>query len=172
MCVCASVRACVCVQEGRWNDSPCNQTLPSICKKAAQKTDGQAQDHGCKPVRFTVVPFFISRFLHSLFPSLFVSPLFPLSCSLSFSLPPPSLSTFFLSLLLSISLSLSHSFLSLPLSLVCLLKANNSICYSPPVSIVSFSFSNLSLPAILYLFPLISVSVPLAVCLETFCSQF
>uniref|UniRef100_A0A8C7T7D4 Mannose receptor C-type 2 n=1 Tax=Oncorhynchus mykiss TaxID=8022 RepID=A0A8C7T7D4_ONCMY len=35
--------------EGRWNDSPCNQTLPSICKKAAQKTDGQAQDHGCKP---------------------------------------------------------------------------------------------------------------------------
>ncbi|XP_071027854.1 C-type mannose receptor 2-like [Oncorhynchus clarkii lewisi] len=35
--------------EGRWNDCPCNQTLPSICKKAAQKTDGQAQDHGCKP---------------------------------------------------------------------------------------------------------------------------
>uniref|UniRef100_A0AAZ3NSQ8 C-type mannose receptor 2 n=1 Tax=Oncorhynchus tshawytscha TaxID=74940 RepID=A0AAZ3NSQ8_ONCTS len=35
--------------EGRWNDSPCNQTLPSICKKAAQKTDGQAQDHRCKP---------------------------------------------------------------------------------------------------------------------------
>uniref|UniRef100_A0A4W5PZF5 Mannose receptor C-type 2 n=1 Tax=Hucho hucho TaxID=62062 RepID=A0A4W5PZF5_9TELE len=35
--------------EGRWNDSPCNQTLPSICKKTAQKTDGQAQDHGCKP---------------------------------------------------------------------------------------------------------------------------
>uniref|UniRef100_A0A8C7HF52 Mannose receptor C-type 2 n=1 Tax=Oncorhynchus kisutch TaxID=8019 RepID=A0A8C7HF52_ONCKI len=35
--------------EGRWNDSPCNQTLPSICKKAAQKTDGQEQDHRCKP---------------------------------------------------------------------------------------------------------------------------
>ncbi|KAL0992746.1 hypothetical protein UPYG_G00097860 [Umbra pygmaea] len=35
--------------EGRWNDSPCNQSLPSICKKTAQKTDGQLKDHGCKP---------------------------------------------------------------------------------------------------------------------------
>ncbi|XP_036408999.1 C-type mannose receptor 2-like [Megalops cyprinoides] len=34
--------------EGRWNDSPCNLTLPSICKKQAQKTEGQKQDHGCK----------------------------------------------------------------------------------------------------------------------------
>ncbi|XP_036445756.1 C-type mannose receptor 2 [Colossoma macropomum] len=35
--------------EGRWNDSPCNVSLPSICKKAAQKTDGPIQDHGCRP---------------------------------------------------------------------------------------------------------------------------
>ncbi|KAI1896444.1 hypothetical protein AGOR_G00094860 [Albula goreensis] len=35
--------------EGRWNDSPCNLSLPSICKKQAQKIDGQKQDHGCKP---------------------------------------------------------------------------------------------------------------------------
>ncbi|KAG7492263.1 hypothetical protein MATL_G00012690 [Megalops atlanticus] len=35
--------------EGRWNDSPCNLSLPSICKKEAQKIDEQAQDHGCKP---------------------------------------------------------------------------------------------------------------------------
>ncbi|XP_030649161.1 C-type mannose receptor 2 [Chanos chanos] len=35
--------------EGRWNDSPCNLTLPSICKKDAQRSDGQIQDHGCKP---------------------------------------------------------------------------------------------------------------------------
>ncbi|XP_076853301.1 C-type mannose receptor 2 [Brachyhypopomus gauderio] len=35
--------------EGRWNDSPCNFSLPSICKKAAQKTDGQVQEHGCRP---------------------------------------------------------------------------------------------------------------------------
>ncbi|KAJ8284375.1 hypothetical protein COCON_G00032250 [Conger conger] len=34
--------------EGRWNDSPCNLSLPSICKKQAQKNDG-TQDHGCKP---------------------------------------------------------------------------------------------------------------------------
>ncbi|XP_017310429.1 C-type mannose receptor 2 isoform X1 [Ictalurus punctatus] len=34
--------------EGRWNDSPCNYSLPSICKKAAQKTDGPIQDHGCR----------------------------------------------------------------------------------------------------------------------------
>ncbi|KAJ8253702.1 hypothetical protein COCON_G00203140 [Conger conger] len=35
--------------EGRWNDSPCNFTLPSVCKKQAQKTEGRTQDHGCKP---------------------------------------------------------------------------------------------------------------------------
>ncbi|KAJ8344765.1 hypothetical protein SKAU_G00289580 [Synaphobranchus kaupii] len=35
--------------EARWNDSPCNFTLPSICKKQAQKTEGRTQDHGCKP---------------------------------------------------------------------------------------------------------------------------
>uniref|UniRef100_A0A6Q2XGH6 Mannose receptor, C type 2 n=1 Tax=Esox lucius TaxID=8010 RepID=A0A6Q2XGH6_ESOLU len=35
--------------EGRWNDSPCNKSLPSICKKTAQKTDGQTIEHGCKP---------------------------------------------------------------------------------------------------------------------------
>lgn len=35
--------------DGRWNDIPCNRTLPSICKKTAQKIDGQTQDHGCKP---------------------------------------------------------------------------------------------------------------------------
>ncbi|TRY95646.1 hypothetical protein DNTS_017847, partial [Danionella cerebrum] len=34
--------------EGRWNDSPCNYSLPSICKKAAQKTDDRIEDHGCK----------------------------------------------------------------------------------------------------------------------------
>ncbi|XP_058267807.1 C-type mannose receptor 2 [Hemibagrus wyckioides] len=34
--------------EGRWNDNPCNSSLPSICKKAAQKTDGPTQDHGCR----------------------------------------------------------------------------------------------------------------------------
>ncbi|XP_066497650.1 C-type mannose receptor 2 [Hoplias malabaricus] len=35
--------------EGRWNDSPCNFSLPSICKKDAQKIEGQIQDHGCRP---------------------------------------------------------------------------------------------------------------------------
>ncbi|KAJ8245954.1 hypothetical protein GJAV_G00262100 [Gymnothorax javanicus] len=34
--------------EGRWNDSPCNLSLPSVCKKQAQKIEG-TQDHGCKP---------------------------------------------------------------------------------------------------------------------------
>ncbi|KTF75962.1 hypothetical protein cypCar_00046669, partial [Cyprinus carpio] len=34
--------------EGRWSDSPCNYSLPSICKKAAQKADERIEDHGCK----------------------------------------------------------------------------------------------------------------------------
>ncbi|KAL4659299.1 C-type mannose receptor 2-like [Arapaima gigas] len=34
--------------EGRWNDGPCNLTLPSICKKLAQKPERHKQDHGCK----------------------------------------------------------------------------------------------------------------------------
>uniref|UniRef100_A0A8C2AKX6 Mannose receptor, C type 2 n=1 Tax=Cyprinus carpio TaxID=7962 RepID=A0A8C2AKX6_CYPCA len=34
--------------EGRWNDSPCNYSLPSICKKPAQKSDDRIEDHGCK----------------------------------------------------------------------------------------------------------------------------
>ena len=65
------VRRADVVQEGRWNDIPCNRTLPSICKKTAQKTDGQAQDHGCKPVRLlhrTPSPFTPSAPLSSYFP--------------------------------------------------------------------------------------------------------
>uniref|UniRef100_A0A8C9TTG1 Mannose receptor C-type 2 n=1 Tax=Scleropages formosus TaxID=113540 RepID=A0A8C9TTG1_SCLFO len=38
--------------EGRWNDSPCNISLPSICKKQAQRTEGHKQDHGCKGWRW------------------------------------------------------------------------------------------------------------------------
>lgn len=39
-------------QEGRWNDSPCNQSLPSICKKAGQLSQGATEeDHGCRKVR-------------------------------------------------------------------------------------------------------------------------
>ncbi|XP_038609592.1 C-type mannose receptor 2 isoform X2 [Tachyglossus aculeatus] len=35
--------------EGRWNDSPCNQTLPAICKKPGQVSPGSAEeDHGCR----------------------------------------------------------------------------------------------------------------------------
>ncbi|KAM4597994.1 C-type mannose receptor 2 [Polymixia lowei] len=34
--------------EGRWNDSPCNQTLPSICKKPGTKSDGKTQHQDCK----------------------------------------------------------------------------------------------------------------------------
>ncbi|MBN3312067.1 MRC2 protein, partial [Atractosteus spatula] len=35
--------------EGRWNDNPCNKSLPSICKRLGTKTDGKILDHGCKP---------------------------------------------------------------------------------------------------------------------------
>ncbi|OCT62260.1 C-type mannose receptor 2 isoform X2 [Xenopus laevis] len=35
--------------EGRWNDSPCNQTLPSICKKPGNPNQGRKVDnHGCQ----------------------------------------------------------------------------------------------------------------------------
>uniref|UniRef100_A0A671WE13 Mannose receptor C-type 2 n=1 Tax=Sparus aurata TaxID=8175 RepID=A0A671WE13_SPAAU len=34
--------------EGRWDDSPCNLTLPSICKKPGTKTDGKPQHQDCK----------------------------------------------------------------------------------------------------------------------------
>ncbi|XP_077169931.1 C-type mannose receptor 2 [Paroedura picta] len=35
--------------EGRWNDSPCNQTLPSVCKKKGRVTAGREdEDHGCR----------------------------------------------------------------------------------------------------------------------------
>ncbi|XP_017284979.1 C-type mannose receptor 2 [Kryptolebias marmoratus] len=33
---------------GRWDDSPCNLTLPSICKKAGTKSDGKPQRQECK----------------------------------------------------------------------------------------------------------------------------
>lgn len=43
---------CCVSQEGRWNDSPCNQSLPSICKKAGRLSQGAAEeDHGCRKVR-------------------------------------------------------------------------------------------------------------------------
>lgn len=38
------------VQEGRWDDSPCNMILPSICKKPGTKTDGKPQHQDCKQV--------------------------------------------------------------------------------------------------------------------------
>lgn len=39
-------------QEGRWNDSPCNQTLPSICKKPGRVSqEKEEDDHGCRKVR-------------------------------------------------------------------------------------------------------------------------
>lgn len=38
------------VQEGRWDDSPCNLTLPSICKKLGTKSDGKPQHQACKQV--------------------------------------------------------------------------------------------------------------------------
>uniref|UniRef100_A0A3Q0RNG7 Mannose receptor C-type 2 n=1 Tax=Amphilophus citrinellus TaxID=61819 RepID=A0A3Q0RNG7_AMPCI len=34
--------------EGRWDDSPCNLTLPSICKKPGTKSDGKPQHQQCK----------------------------------------------------------------------------------------------------------------------------
>ncbi|KAM4692595.1 C-type mannose receptor 2 [Rhinophrynus dorsalis] len=46
-----SMEDCVTIwgSEGKWNDSPCNQTLPSICKKPGQVIQGGRQDnHGCQ----------------------------------------------------------------------------------------------------------------------------
>ncbi|KAG2460758.1 MRC2 protein, partial [Polypterus senegalus] len=34
--------------EGRWNDSPCNMSLPSICKKSGRQSDKGEEEHGCK----------------------------------------------------------------------------------------------------------------------------
>ncbi|TWW70258.1 C-type mannose receptor 2 [Takifugu flavidus] len=34
--------------ESRWDDSPCNLTLPSICKKLGTKSDGKPQHQECK----------------------------------------------------------------------------------------------------------------------------
>lgn len=42
--------SCLRAQEGRWDDSPCNLTLPSICKKPGIKTDGKPQHQDCKQV--------------------------------------------------------------------------------------------------------------------------
>ena len=42
--------SCLRAQEGRWDDSPCNLTLPSICKKLGTKTDGKPQHQDCKQV--------------------------------------------------------------------------------------------------------------------------
>lgn len=38
------------VQEGRWDDSPCNLTLPFICKKPGTKSEGKPQNQECKQV--------------------------------------------------------------------------------------------------------------------------
>ncbi|KAM4622511.1 C-type mannose receptor 2 [Discoglossus pictus] len=46
-----SLEDCVTIwgPEGKWNDSPCNQTLPSICKKLGQVIQGGSVDtHGCQ----------------------------------------------------------------------------------------------------------------------------
>nr|5AO6_A Chain A, C-TYPE MANNOSE RECEPTOR 2 [Homo sapiens]5AO6_B Chain B, C-TYPE MANNOSE RECEPTOR 2 [Homo sapiens] len=42
-----SLEDCVTIwgPEGRWNDSPCNQSLPSICKKAGQLSGAAAHHH-------------------------------------------------------------------------------------------------------------------------------
>ena len=50
LCFCACVCSCGRVQEGRWNDSPCNLTLPSICKKPGTKSEGKTQQKICKKV--------------------------------------------------------------------------------------------------------------------------
>ncbi|XP_053574403.1 C-type mannose receptor 2 [Bombina bombina] len=46
-----SLEDCVTIwgPEGKWNDSPCNQTLPSICKKLGQVAQVSKDDnHGCQ----------------------------------------------------------------------------------------------------------------------------
>nr|XP_025041736.1 C-type mannose receptor 2 [Pelodiscus sinensis] len=47
-----SMEDCVTIwgPEGRWNDSPCNQTLPSICKKPGRVSQRgeEEDDHGCR----------------------------------------------------------------------------------------------------------------------------
>uniref|UniRef100_A0ABM5GR70 C-type mannose receptor 2 isoform X1 n=1 Tax=Pogona vitticeps TaxID=103695 RepID=A0ABM5GR70_9SAUR len=46
-----SLEDCVTIwgPEGRWNDSPCNQTLPSVCKKRGRVSQGkEEEDHGCR----------------------------------------------------------------------------------------------------------------------------
>ncbi|PKK19100.1 mannose receptor, C type 2 [Columba livia] len=46
-----SLEDCVTIwgPEGRWNDSPCNQTLPSICKKPGRVSqEKEEDDHGCR----------------------------------------------------------------------------------------------------------------------------
>ncbi|XP_010222777.1 PREDICTED: C-type mannose receptor 2-like [Tinamus guttatus] len=48
-----SLEDCVTIwgPEGRWNDSPCNQTLPSICKKPGRVSqEKEEEDHGCRKV--------------------------------------------------------------------------------------------------------------------------
>uniref|UniRef100_A0A8D2LRQ8 C-type mannose receptor 2 n=1 Tax=Varanus komodoensis TaxID=61221 RepID=A0A8D2LRQ8_VARKO len=45
-----SLEDCVTIwgPDGRWNDSPCNQTLPSVCKKRGHVSQGRKEeDHGC-----------------------------------------------------------------------------------------------------------------------------
>ncbi|XP_077591129.1 C-type mannose receptor 2 [Stigmatopora nigra] len=34
--------------DGRWDDNPCNLTLPAVCKKAAAKSQGEAGHQDCK----------------------------------------------------------------------------------------------------------------------------
>ncbi|XP_053309219.1 C-type mannose receptor 2 isoform X2 [Spea bombifrons] len=46
-----SMEDCVTIwgPDGKWNDSPCNQTLPSICKKpGVYKQQGKENNHGCQ----------------------------------------------------------------------------------------------------------------------------
>lgn len=49
-CALSSHLCLVDVQDSRWDDSPCNLTLPSICKKLGTKSDGKPQHQGCKQV--------------------------------------------------------------------------------------------------------------------------